>query len=148
MLHMPPKILNTAPSGKINVFVSPNTNSTFSNLHSMVLTLITTISPLLLSLKSFTTKPITFSLKKHPQNFIFQNHRFTFPFSHHAHYSVNHFFAIGTIRNYDPVKQYYTLSPYNDPTRPRFVSQEALNLNNDFLLPTHIPTNVPNFIPK
>ena len=43
--------------------------------------------------------------QKHPQNFIFQNHKFTSPFSYHSHYSLNHLFTIGTIRNYDPVKQ-------------------------------------------
>ena len=29
-----------------------------------------------------------------------------------------------------------------------FVPQEALNVNDDFLLPTHIPNAVPNFFPK
>ena len=42
----------------------------------------------------------------------------------------------------------YTLSPYHDPTRTRFVPQEALNLNDDFLLPTRIPTDVPILFPK
>ena len=86
--------------------------------------------------------------QKHPQNFIFQNHKFTSPFSYHSHYSLNHLFTIGTIRNYDPVKQYFILSSYHDPTRPLFVPQEALNVNDDFLLPTHIPNAVPNFFPK
>ena len=85
---------------------------------------------------------------KHPQNFIFQNHKFTSPFSFHSHYSLNHLFTIGTIRNYDPVKQYFVLSSYHDPTRPLFVPQEALNVNDDFLLPTHIPNVVQNFFPK
>ena len=85
---------------------------------------------------------------KHPQNFIFQNHKFTSPFSFHSHYSLNHLFTIGTIRNYDPVKQYFVLSSYHDPTRPLFVPQEALNVNDDFLLPTHIPNAVQNFFPK
>ena len=85
--------------------------------------------------------------KKHPQNFIFQNHKFTSPFSYHSHYSSNHLFTIGTNRNYDHVKQYFILS-YHDPTRPLFVPQEALNVNDDFLLPTPIPNAVPNFFPK
>ena len=55
--------------------------------------------------------------QKHPQNFIFQNHKFTSPFSYHSHYSLNRLFTIGTIRNYDPVKQYFILSSYHDPTR-------------------------------
>ena len=45
--------------------------------------------------------------QKHPQNFIFQNHKFTSPFSYHSHSSLNHLFTVGTIRNYDPVKQYF-----------------------------------------
>ena len=28
--------------------------------------------------------------QKHPQSFIFQNHKFTSPFSYHSHYSLNH----------------------------------------------------------
>ena len=67
---------------------------------------------------------------------------------YHSHYSLNQLFHIDTIRNYDPVKQYYILTTYHDPTRPLIVPQEALNVNNDFLLPTHIPTDVPNFFPK
>ena len=61
---------------------------------------------------------------------------------------MKHLFTIGTIRNYDPVKQYFILSSYHDPTRPLFVPQEALNVNDDFLLPTHIPNAVQNFFPK
>ena len=86
--------------------------------------------------------------QKHRQNFIFQNHKFTSPFSYHPHYSLNHLFTIGIFRNYDPVKQYFILLSYHDPTRPLFVPQEALNVNDDFLLPTHIPNAVPNFFPK
>ena len=89
-----------------------------------------------------------FLKQKHPQNFIFQNHKFTSPFSYHSHYSLNYLFTIGTIRNYDPVKQNFLLSSYHDPTRPLFVPQGALNVNDDFLLPTHIPTAVYNFFPK
>ena len=86
--------------------------------------------------------------QKHPQTFIFQSHKFTSPFSYHSYYFLNHLFTIGTIRNYDPVKQYYILTSYHDPTRPFFVPQETFNVNDDFLLPTHIPTAVPNFFPK
>ena len=49
--------------------------------------------------------------QKHPQNFIFQNHKFTSPFSYHSHYSLNHLFTIGTIRKYNPVKQYFFSLP-------------------------------------
>ena len=106
------------------------------------------VSPQLLLLKNFTIRLFLFLEKKHPQNFIFQNHKFTSPISYHSHYSLNHLFTIGTIRNYDPVKQCFILSSYHDPTRPLFVPQEALNVNDDFLLPTHIPNAVPNFFPK
>ena len=95
MLHMRPKILKNSPSGKISVFISSNSNSIFSNLHNMILTLRPTISPLLLALKSFIIKPINLSLEqKHPQNFILQNHKFTSPFSYLSQYSVNHLFTI------------------------------------------------------
>ena len=62
--------------------------------------------------------------------------------------SLHHLFTIGTIRNYDLAKQYYFLTSYLDPTRPLFVPQEAFNWNDDYILPTHIPTAVPNFSPK
>ena len=61
---------------------------------------------------------------------------------------MNHLHNTGTTRTYDPVKQYYNLAPYHDPTRPVFVPRESRNLNGDFLLTTHIPTNVANFFPK
>ena len=113
----------------------------------MILTLMQTISPLLLPLKSSITKPINDSLNKNTHKIsYFKITKFT-PF-YISHYSLNHLFTIGKIRNYDPPKQYYILSPYHDPTRPLSVLPKALNLNDDFLLPTHIPTNVPKFFPK
>ena len=86
--------------------------------------------------------------QKHPQNFDFQNHKITSPFSYHSHYSLHHLVTIGTIRNYDPVKRYYILSTYYDPTRPLIVPRETLNVNDGFLLPTLFPTAVPNFFSK
>ena len=86
--------------------------------------------------------------QKHPQNFIFQNHKFASPFSYYFPYSLNHLFTIGTIRNYDPVKQYYILTTYHNSIRPLFVPQEALDVNDDFLLPTHIPAAVIIFSQK
>ena len=79
--------------------------------------------------------------------FIFQNHKFTSPFSYHSHYSSNHPYTIGTIRKYEPVKQYYNAS-YQDLTGLIFVPQETPNLTNDFLLPTHVQTSVANFFLK
>ena len=48
-------------------------------------------------------------------------------------------------RYYDPVKQYYILAPYHDPTRPLLVPR---NVNDDFSIPTLTPNSVPNFFPK
>ena len=70
--------------------------------------------------------------QKHPQNFIFQNYKFTSLFSHFAQYSLDHLLTFGTIRTYDPIKQYYILSRYLDPTRPLIVPQEALRPNGAF----------------
>ena len=61
---------------------------------------------------------------------------------------LNHLYTIGTIRNYDPVKQYYIFASYHDPTRSLFVPQKALPLNDDFLLPIHDQTSASNFFPK
>ena len=49
---------------------------------------------------------LLFLEQKHPQNFIFQKHNITSPFSYHSHYSLNHLYTIGLIRYFDPVKQY------------------------------------------
>ena len=40
---------------------------------------------------------------------------------------------------------YYIFAPYHDPTRPHFVPQEALNLNDDFLIRTHVLTRLQFF---
>ena len=106
------------------------------------------ISPPLLLLKNFTTKPIISFLNKNILRIFFKIHKLTSPFSYHSQYSLNHLFTICTIRNYDPVKQYYILTSYHDPTRPLVVPQQSFNSNDDFLLPTHIPTTVPNVFPK
>ena len=46
------------------------------------------------------------------------------------------------------MKLNYILSPYNDPSRPLFVPQEAPNFNDDFLLPGQLPSSVANFSSK
>ena len=98
------------------------------------------MSTLLLRLKKFITKTYQLFLEhKHPQNFIFQTHNVTSLFSYHSHYSSNHLYTTGTIGNYDPVEQYSIFTSYHDPTRPLFVPQDALNLNDEFILPTHVP---------
>ena len=140
MLDMPPKILNISPSGKINVFISTNSNlkSTQHDLNTNTNNITTTSS--VEKLHHQTNK--LFPEQKDPQNIKFKNHKVASPFSHCSLYSLDHLITIGTFRNYDPIKQYYILSPFHDPTPHLFVPQEALNLNDDFLLPTHIPTNV------
>ena len=114
----------------------------------MILTRTIMILQLLLPVKKLHPDSITFFAQKHPQNFIFLNHKFTSPFSYYSHFSLYHLYIIGTICKYDPVKQYYFLSSYHDPNRPLFLPQETLNLNDDFLLPTHVPNSVENFFPK
>ena len=128
MLHMPPKIFQ---SGKINVIVSSNSNSTFPNLHIMILTLKPTISPLLLPSKSFTTKPINLFLNKNTPKISYSKITNSPPHSLPFSVSLNHLYIFGTICNYGPVKQCYIFSPYHEPTRPLFVPREALNLKDD-----------------
>ena len=120
MLQMLPKILNNSPSGKIRASASFNFISVFSHPLNMIFTLKPTILPLLLS-KNFTIKPINLFLNKTPPECHISNHKITFLF---AYYSLNHFFTVGTIRNYDPIKQNYMLSPYHVPIRPLFVPKE------------------------
>ena len=114
----------------------------------MILTPTPMISRLLLLFKQLHQQTYQFFLEQKPQNFISKNHKFTSNFSYRFHHSLNHLYTIGLVRNYDPFKQNYTLAPYHDPTHPLFVPQEALNLNYDYLLPTHVPTSVANFFPK
>ena len=63
---------------------------------------------------------------------------------------MNHLYTAGTVRNYYPVKQYFILTSYHDPTFqwPLFIAEEAPNLNDAFLLPTHVPTSVANVFTK
>ena len=44
------------------------------------------------------------------------------------------------LRNYDHLKQYFCLLPYNNTSRPLIVPQEYLIEIDDFLLPCNIPT--------
>ena len=59
-------------------------------------------------------------------------------------YTIDHSRITGYLRNYDPIKQYFCLLPYNDTSRPINVPQEYLIHFDDFLL----PCNVPNIIAK
>ena len=145
---MPPKILNNSLSGKINVFVSSNSNLIFSNLHSMILTLLPTILELLLLSKNFTTKPINFFLYKNHPNFHNSKSQIHPPLLYHSHYSLNHLFTINTTRTYNPIKPYYILSPYHDPTRFFCSPGVKLSISMMIFLPTQIPNNVSKCFPK
>ena len=53
-------------------------------------------------------------------------------------YTIDHARITGYLRNYDPIKQYFCLLPYNDTSPPLIVPQEYLILLDDFLLPCSI----------
>ena len=55
-------------------------------------------------------------------------------------YTIDQFRITGYLRNYDPMKHYYCLLPFNDTSRPLIVPQEYLLHFDDFLLPYNIPT--------
>ena len=69
---------------------------------------------------------------------------------------MTHLYAIdlariaGYLRNHDPIKQYFCLSPYNDTSRPLIVLQEYLIHSDDFLLPCNVPSQIvkPLFVIK
>ena len=41
-------------------------------------------------------------------------------------YTIDRARITGCLRNYDPIKQYFCLLPYNDASRPLIVSQEYI----------------------
>ena len=55
-------------------------------------------------------------------------------------YIRDHVRITGYLRNYDPIKQYLCLLPFNDTSRPLIVPQEYLIHFDDCLLPCNIPT--------
>ena len=57
-------------------------------------------------------------------------------------YTLDHSCITGYLRNYDPIKQYVCLLPYNNTSRPLIVPQEYLIQFDDFLLPCNIPTQI------
>ena len=57
-------------------------------------------------------------------------------------YTIDHSCITGYLRNYDPIKQYFCLLPYNNTSRPLYVPQEYLIHFDDFLLPCNIPTQI------
>ena len=77
-----------------------------------------------------------------PQNYIFVNYKHTSPFTMTNMYTLDHSCITGYLRNYDPIKQYFCLLPYNNTSRPLIVPQEYLIHYDDFLLPCNIPTQI------
>ena len=57
-------------------------------------------------------------------------------------YTLDHSCITGYLRNYDPIKQYLCLLPYNNTSRLLIVPQEYLIHYDDFLLPCNIPTQI------
>ena len=57
-------------------------------------------------------------------------------------YTLDHSCRTGYLRNYDPIKQYFCLLPYNNTSRPLIVPQEYLVYFDVFLLPCNIPTQI------
>ena len=57
-------------------------------------------------------------------------------------FTKGHAHITGYLRNYDPMKQYFCLLPFNDTSRPHFVPQEYLIHFVDFLLTCNIPTQI------
>ena len=77
-----------------------------------------------------------------PQNHIFVKYKYTSPFTMTNMYTLDHSCITGYLRNYDPIKQYFCLLPYNNTSRPLIVPQEYLIHYDDFLLPCIIPTQI------
>ena len=57
-------------------------------------------------------------------------------------YTTDHARITGYLRNYDPIKQTFSVLPYNDTSRSLIVPQEYLIQFDDFLLPCNIPTQI------
>ena len=57
-------------------------------------------------------------------------------------YTICHARITGHLRNYDPIKKYFCLLPFNDTSRPLILLQENLIHFDDFLLPCNIPIRI------
>ena len=87
---------------------------------------------------------ITFLKHQKPKNYIFVNYKYTSPYTVTHLYTIDHSRITGYLRNYDPIKQYFCLLPYNDTSRPIIVPQEYLIHFDDFLLPCNVPLSYQN----
>ena len=61
---------------------------------------------------------------KFTKTFIFQNRKFTSPFSLHLFYNLKTAITNGFFRNYDPLKQYYLFNPKKIPDRRLIIPQK------------------------
>ena len=61
-------------------------------------------------------------------------------------YTIDYSRITGYLRNYDPIKQYFSLLPYIDTSRPLIVPQEYIIHFDDFLLPCNFPTKKSNIL--
>ena len=77
-----------------------------------------------------------------PQNYIFSSYKYTSPYTMTNLYTIDHARITGYLRNYNPIKQYFCLLPFNDTSRPLIVPQEYLIHFDDFLLPCNITTPI------
>ena len=77
-----------------------------------------------------------------PKNYIFANDNYTSPYTMANMYTLDQSCITGYLQNYDPIKQYFCLLPYNNTSRPLIVPQEYLIHFDDFLLPCNIPTQM------
>ena len=78
-------------------------------------------------------------------NYILVNYKYISPFTMTNIYTLDYSCITGYLRNYDPIKQYYCLQPYNkynNTSRPLIVPQEYLIHFDDFLLPCNVPTQI------
>ena len=57
-------------------------------------------------------------------------------------YTIDHAHITGYLRNYDSIKQYFWLLPFNDTSRPLIVPQEYIILFDNFSLPCNVPTQI------
>ena len=83
---------------------------------------------------------VTFLKHRKPTNYIFIKQKYTSPYTMTHLYTIDHSRITGYLRNYDTIKQYFCLLPYNDTSRPIIVPQDYLIHFDDFLLPCKVPT--------
>ena len=57
---------------------------------------------------------VTFRKHQKPKNYVFVNYKYTSPYTMTHLYTIDHSRKTGYRRNYDPIKQYFCLLPYND----------------------------------